>query len=650
MLPVSNLTRMRIILKCRHVTSISSYDQFVTSFRSYSDVPGQVKPIRIGCASGFWGDTAVSVPQLVHHGKIDFLVFDYLSEITMSLLTAVKAKNSDFGYCPDFVHAAIGPFVKDIKSKGIRVISNAGGVNPFSCAHSLSQVAKKSSVDLKIAVVAGDDLKAYGYQLDEKDIIPLDGNNTSLPEKLQSVNAYLGAGPIAQALDEGADVVITGRCVDSAVVLAPLMHKFKWKPDQYDMLAAGSLAGHLVECGAQSTGGIFTDWDQVNGWENIGFPIVECSADGSFILTKPPNTGGLVSFATAAEQLVYEIGDPKRYVLPDVICDFSQVDIKEIEGLKDAVQVTGARGYAPSHHYKVCATYADGYRATAVACIGGMRSREKGHKTAQAILKRMRGIYKQLGLKDFQRVNIQILGTTDSYFQENKSSHSKDLKEAVLWIAAHHHEKRALELFAREIASAGTGMAPGLTGIVGGRPKVSPVLHLYSFLYPKDKISVTITLDDSTPESYMPPVIKDGTSPREEVDKPASVPLQKGDNTYKLVDLAYARSGDKGNSANIGIIARDSAFLPYIREYITEEVVEEFFSHLFNKTGEKAVHRYEWPGIDGFNFVLSDVLGGGGVASLRSDPQGKAFAQLLLDYELRNMPNLLELRKDSRAG
>ncbi|CAJ1048283.1 uncharacterized protein lratb.1 [Xyrichtys novacula] len=444
-------------------------------------------PVRIGCASGFWGDTATSVPQLIYSGKLDFLVFDYLSEITMSLLTAAKTKMPNMGYAPDFVQVALAPFINDIHRKGIRVVSNAGGVNPLACAEAIQEVLKKADLDLKVAVVTGDDLMPHRSGLSEVKMAD-DGSRQSLPKTLHSMNAYLGAEPIRRCLDRGAHIVVTGRCVDSAVALGPLMHSFGWQKDDYDLLAAGSLAGHLIECGAQSTGGIFTDWHKIPDWDNMGFPVVECSSDGSFVLSKPPKTGGLVSFATVAEQLVYEIGDPRRYLLPDVVCDFSQVSIKKMRGVDGgAVRVTGAKGLPPSHDYKVCATYMDGFRATAVCPVGGPRATEKARRTAESIIKRTKRIFKQLGMEDFSAVNIQVLGAEDTY---GENARSKGSREAVLWMAVHHKQKKALELFAREVAPAGTGMAPGLTGIVGGRPRVSPVLKPFFFLHPKSQLKV----------------------------------------------------------------------------------------------------------------------------------------------------------------
>ncbi|XP_053271813.1 uncharacterized protein lratb.1 [Pleuronectes platessa] len=602
----------------------------------------RTEPVRIGCASGFWGDTATSVPQLIYSGKLDFLVFDYLSEITMSLLTAAKTKMPNLGYAPDFVHVALAPFINDIHRKGIRVVSNAGGVNPLACAEAIQEVIKKAGLDLKVAVVTGDDLMPQRSSLTEVKMAG-DGSRQRLPKTLHSMNAYLGAGPIRRCLDLGADIVVTGRCVDSAVALGPLMHTFGWQRDDFDLLAAGSLAGHLIECGAQSTGGIFTDWHKVPDWDNMGFPVVECSRDGSFVLSKPPKTGGLVSFGTVAEQLVYEIGDPRRYLLPDVICDFSQVSIKEIPGVEGgAVKVTGAKGFTPSNDYKVCATYMDGFRATAVCPVGGPRATEKARRTADTIIKRTKRMFKQLGMEDFSSVNVQVLGAEDTY---GPNADTKGSREAVIWMAVSHKQKKALELFAREVAPAGTGMAPGLTGIVGGRPRVSPVLKPFFFLHPKSELKADIHVDGQLvetlseaeldkPELEAPPTTEDDAPERD---------LPSGRYSYRLEELAYTRSGDKGDSANIGVVARHPLFFPYLKKHLTSSVVEEYFSHLLQPGVANAVTRFTLPGIHGLNFVLQSSLGGGGVASLRSDPQGKAFGQMLLDVKLRGLPDLKSL-------
>ncbi|KAK6322990.1 hypothetical protein J4Q44_G00053290 [Coregonus suidteri] len=597
--------------------------------------------VRIGCASGFWGDTSASVPQLIYSGKIDYLVFDYLSEITMSLLAAAKTKMPNMGYAPDFVQVAIAPFIHDIHKKGIRVVSNAGGVNPLACAAAIQEVVKKAGLHLKVAVVTGDDLMAQKDSLSE--VRMADGvSRSKLPKTVHSMNAYLGAVPIQKCLDLGADIVVTGRCVDSAVALGPLMHSFGWKQNNYDLLAAGSLAGHLIECGAQATGGIFTDWHTVPAWDNMGFPVVECSADGSFVLSKPPKTGGLVSFGTVAEQLVYEIGDPQKYLLPDVTCDFSNVKISEVAGVEGGVvKVTGARGFAPSNDYKVCATYMDGYRATAVCPVGGPRATEKARRTAESIIKRTRRMFKQLGLEDFSSVNIQVLGAEDTY---GPHSNNTTPREVVVWMAVRHGQKKALEVFAREIAPAGTGMAPGLMGIVGGRPRVSPVLKPFFFMHAKSQLKVDVHIGGEHAETHTEAELDSPEAPPPAEEKAVPVAdLPSGPHSYRLEELAYTRSGDKGDSSNIGVISRHPLYFPYLKQHLTEAVVEGYFQHLIQPDTHDAVTRYELPGIHALNFVLQSSLGGGGVASIRCDPQGKAYGQMLLDLKLTGLPDLKSL-------
>jgi len=618
-------------------TSTTALEQKHFHHRINTDQQRRHQHVRIGCASGFWGDTSVSAPQLVHHGNIDFLVFDYLAEITMSLLAKAKSINPDLGFAPDFVLYAVGPLLKTIKQKGIRVVSNAGGINPQACAAAMAKACAKAGVDMNIAVVTGDDLSSMlgGYEF----------QHHKLPNNIQSINAYLGAGPIARCLDLGADIVITGRCVDSAVTLAPLIHTYKWDLGDYNRLAAGSLAGHLIECGAQVTGGIFTDWESVPDWDVMGFPIVECYENGDFMVTKPPNTGGLVNTATVAEQLVYEIGDPENYLLPDVSCNFSNVTLENHPEQPHTVTVQGVSGTKPSDMYKTSATYMDGYRATAVSPIVGPNSVSKGERTAQAIIKRCSGIFRALGLDDFKRVHIEMLGSEGNYGRFRRNSYTR---ECVSWIAVEHSQKKALEIFVKELAPAGTGMAPGLTAIVGGRPKVSPVLKLHSLLFPKRFVDVDIHMNGELVERYREPEKTPSTSSvnvetKVSANDESESKVTEGSHTYQLGELAYTRSGDKGNDANIGVVCRNADYYPLLEHKLTAQMVEKYFSHLFEgdiKVGKCRVTRHKLPGIYGFNFVLQDVLGGGGVASLRSDPQGKALGQMLQDLRVGNVPDL----------
>jgi Acyclic terpene utilisation family protein AtuA len=288
-------------------------------------------PVRIGGASGFWGDSSVGAPQLVSSGEIDYLVFDYLAELTMSILAGARLKKPELGYATDFVTQAMRSVLQECVQKGIRVVSNAGGVNPLACAQALKNLAEELGVSVRIAVVTGDDVMPLLPELraQEPAVSELQ-SGAPLPENVLTANAYLGALPIKAALDAGAHIVITGRCVDSAVTLGVLMHEFGWTSQDYDALAGGSLAGHILECGCQATGGLHTDWQDVPDWAHIGYPIAQCYADGSFVATKPANTGGLVVPAVIAEQMLYEIGDPAAYLLPDVVCDFTQVQLQDL--------------------------------------------------------------------------------------------------------------------------------------------------------------------------------------------------------------------------------------------------------------------------------------------------------------------------------
>ena len=432
------------------------------------------KTVKIGCASAFWGDTSSAAPQLVHSGSIDYLVFDYLAEVTMSILAGAKIKNPDLGYATDFIKH-IGPLLTDIKKQGIKVISNAGGINLKSCRNAVLEEAKKAGIELNIAIVEGDNLINQENALRELPVKELETNKT-MPKGIVSINAYLGADGIRQALKHGADIVITGRCVDSAVVLGPLMYEFDWKHNEYDKLAAGSLAGHIIECGAQCTGGNFTDWHLVNNFDNMGFPIVEVESDGGFIVTKPKGTGGIISFGSVAEQFLYEIGNPGSYILPDVTCDFTNVHIKEVDHEK--VLVKGAKGIAPTNTYKVSATYLHGYRITIAVIICGINAPKKAQVSANAIIKKTKRIFSENGLGDYMDTNISIIGTETTY---GKNGAKTEPREVLLRIIARHKQKDALILLSRELAQASTGMTPGFINMLGGRPSVSPSIRLFSF-------------------------------------------------------------------------------------------------------------------------------------------------------------------------
>ena len=580
------------------------------------------KIVRIGCGAGFWGDSPEGPAQLVRKGDIHYLVMDYLAEITMSILARMKAKKPELGYATDFVTMVMKPLAKEIAAKKIRVVTNAGGVNPDACRDALLAAFKEAGVDLKVAVVRGDDLSASAdaYRAaGTKEMF----SGVAMPEKLASVNAYLGAFPIAAALDDGADVVITGRVVDSAVVLGPLIHEFGWKPGDYDLLSAGSLAGHVVECGTQATGGIFTDWRKVaDDWDDMGFPIAECAADGSFVISKPEGTGGLVSTATIAEQVVYEVGDPRRYILPDVTADWSAVRLEQVG--PDRVKVSGAKGAAPTDSYKVSATYADGYRAQVTMMIAGREAKERAEATAKAILARSERLMRAAGFDGFADSSVEILGSEANFGAQSRAGTTR---EVVLKIAVRHASKDALGIFAREIFPAATAMAQSLTGFAGGRREPQPIVRLFSFLAPKADIRVAYEFDGKTREiaPHLPNDVSGDLTP----DTSGEIPAATGKlATVPLVALAHGRSGDKGDIGNIGVLARKADYLPWIRRSATPEAVGRYFAHFV----KGKVERFEWPGLNGLNFMLHEGLAGGGIASLRHDPQGKALAQIFMDF------------------
>lgn len=592
------------------------------------------RPLRIGCASGFWGDSEAGAAQLVQHGQIDYLVFDYLAEITMSLLARARAKSSDAGYAPDFVKV-VAQLAPELQAQGIRVVANAGGVNPQACASALAAALQAQGIVMHIAVVEGDDLS------DQAESLRAEGtremfSGEPMPARLLSVNAYLGAQPIAAALDAGAQIVITGRVVDSAVTLGPLVHEFGWDWNDWDKLATGSLAGHIIECGTQCTGGLFTDWQTVPGWDNMGFPIAECAPDGrSVVITKPQGTGGLLVPATVAEQIVYEIADPKRYLLPDVVCDFS--DVRLVQDGTDRVRVSGARGTPAPETYKVSATWSDGWRLLGTLMIGGNQAAAKANRVGESILQRCTRLLAERGLPGFTETSLEVLGAESTYGPHARTQHSR---EVVLKLAAKHPQREALELLAREIAPSATAMAQGITGFSAGRPSPSPVVRLFSFLVSQSGVTPRVSVDGQplafTPRQMAAP---DAAPPSAAAASPASTAAPAGPTArVPLLRLAHGRSGDKGDSSNVGVIARSPAAYAELLRVLSAEVVKDYFAHV----AQGPVSRYELPGFLALNFVLERALGGGGVASLRYDPQGKAFAQMLLDLEVEIPTSVLD--------
>ena len=584
------------------------------------------KKIRIGGASGYWGESMMATPQLLQVDGLDYLVYDFLAEITMSIMARARASRPEAGYATDFITGVLKPNLRDIADKKVKILTNAGGVNPQSCGAAARALIAEMGLDLKVAVISGDDLLANGDQLTAyKDMF----SGVEFPEvdKLASVNAYLGGFPVAAALDAGADIVITGRSVDSAVTLGACIHAFGWTPEDYDQLAGGSLAGHIIECGPQATGGNFTDWQLVkDNIANIGYPFIDIDAQGDFTCSKLEGTGGIVNVGTVAEQMVYEIGDPQAYMLPDVTCDFSNVTITQSGD--NVVRVEKAKGYPPSDSYKVSATYFDGFRVGTMMSFVGLEAAEKARVFAAAAFKRSRYQLRQHNLADFEETSIEIIGDDSQYGAAAVSSSSR---EVVLKIAAKHEDMSGAGALLKEISGLGLATPAGLAMFAGSRPKPSPLVRLFSFLIPKKHIAITLDVDGV--ESQIDVI--DGqpfdASKLQRPEAPAAIE-QDGLVEVPLVKLAWGRSGDKGNKANVGIIARDASYLPYIWAALDEAAIVRRFGH-FMAEGSGCT-RYYLPGSHAINFLIDEALGGGGVASLRNDPQGKAYAQILLDHPI----------------
>jgi hypothetical protein len=576
--------------------------------------------VRFGAWAAFWGDTSRAARQILRVEDLDYLVSDYLAEITMALLARARAKDPTVGYVQEAIDV-LTPIMPELHERRIKVVTNAGALNAGACAAALQQAAAAAGTPLRVAAVEGDDLMGRLEQImagQPRDMF----TGEPVPAGVSSMNAYLGARGIAQALGAGADIVVTGRCADAAVVLGPLMHEFGWADDEYDLLAAGSLVGHIIECGPQCTGGIHTDWDAVPGWDDMGYPIAEVGRDGVAVITKPLGTGGLVSPGTVGEQILYEIGDPSAYVMPDVVCDWREVTLEQVG--PDRVQVSGARGRAPTTSYKVTATYQDGYRAMTSAMFSGLDAAGRARRAGNAVVSRTERLLAEDGLPPLSESSVEVIGAGDTFGAQPPNDAAT---EAVLKIGVRHVSKDALQIFAGEFIPFGL-IAQGMTGVFAGRPRVAPVFRVFHLLADKANTPVTVRLGDqltavdvspgSGDAQIATPLVNDAPVNGSQPARVISVPLRR---------LAYGRSGDKGDKANIGLMARTPEFAPLIRDQVSVERVAAFFAHY----GPKRVERWELPGLNAVNFLIDGVLGGsGGTSTLRYDPQGKSYAAMLL--------------------
>lgn len=579
--------------------------------------------IRIGGATASFSDTALSVPQLLEAGGLDYLIFDYLAEGSMGIFGRMQATDPAAGFGTDFLTVHVGPYLEEIAAQDVKVVANAGGVNPSGLAAALEALITEQGLSLTVAYVEGDDLRDQIEQLRTAGQCDM-FDSAPFPDHVISANAYLGAFPIAAALSAGADIVVTGRVVDSAVVLGPLIHEFQWASDDHDLLAAGTLAGHLLECGAQVTGGTFTDWREVPDWANIGYPIGECHADGTLVITKPRATGGLVSIGTVAEQLLYEVNDPSDYIVADVRCDFTAVQLEQLA--PDRVRVSGAKGRAPTDSYKACITFDKGWRAIAYQPIIGEEAQQKAERQAEALFARSKVLLRGRNLPDFTLTETVMIGAEQSFGSHARAAGTREL---VCKLVVDHPDQEGAAIFAREQWAGISGMAVGTS--INLATLVMPLTGTFLFLIDKRAATPTMTIGGTTckvPIANGQPLV----SPTA-VARPALVPLLLTNPIeVDLVRLAWARSGDKGQLFNVAVIARRPEWLPFLKAALTPEAVSEWYRHLGANGREPEVRTYDVPGVHALNLVIGGALPGGINASTRLDPAAKGMAQMLLRF------------------
>lgn len=450
------------------------------------------KTVRIANGQGFWGDSILGPIRLVEEGPLDYLTLDYLAEVTMSIMQKLKGRDPNKGYATDFV-SLLDRILPTLVEKDIKVVANAGGVNPQACMEAVLEVMRSHGLEgEKVAIVEGDDILdgIDGLMSSGEEFLNMDTGAplSSVRERVTSANVYLGAFPIAEALATGARIVITGRGTDPGLVLGPMIHEFGWQPGDDDLLAAGTVAGHIVECGAQCTGGNYTDWRSVPDLARVGYPIIEAEADGSFVITKHEGTGGAVNIDTVCHQLAYEMGDPAAYLTPDVIADFTSFKIEQ-DGL-DRVRVSGVKGAPATSQYKVSMSYSDGWKSVGELTISGPDALEKARLCAAIVWERlaMDGCEypEEERLEEYVGAGVCHRGIPEA--------ETDAPPEVILRMGVKGPDKAKVSRFGPELVPLVTSGPPGVTGFAGGRPKAAEIIGFWPSLVTKDKIQTTVSV------------------------------------------------------------------------------------------------------------------------------------------------------------
>lgn len=452
--------------------------------------------IRIGNGQGFWGDNIDAPIQLLRGGDLDYLGMDYLAEVTLSIMMRQKLKDPSAGYARDFI-GFIRRVLPDLVERKVRVLTNAGGLNPQACRERILEVARELGISgVRVGIVEGDDLLdrlpdlvAAGHSLEN-----MDTGEPIAPhlDMMSSANAYLGARPVVDALEQDALIVLCGRVTDTALALAPAIHAFGWTEDDWDRLAAGTIAGHILECGPQCTGGNFTRWEEVPDLWNVGYPVVEANPDGTFVVTKQPGTGGMVTIDTVSEQLLYEMGDPNTYITPDVVADFTSIQLEQ-EG-PDRVRVSGIRGRERTDSLKVSASYLHGFKASGQLTVVGPRAVDKARLCADIVWKRL----ERAGVVfAADQCEVEVVGTDACL--PGITPIAEDPSEVVLHIGVRDADYAKVERFGKELAPLVTSGPPGVTGFASGRPKPQRVVAYWPALLDREEVEnhLRITVEES---------------------------------------------------------------------------------------------------------------------------------------------------------
>ena len=446
-------------------------------------------PVLIANGQGFWGDSPLGPVRLVNEGPLHYLTLDYLAEVTMSIMQKLKQRDPSAGYATDFVKM-LERILPTCKEKGICVVANAAGVNPDACLEAIKTVVAELGLSgVRIAVIQGDDI------LDELDDLMAAGETfTNMDtgetlagqrDKVLSANVYIGAGPVAEALDQGADIILAGRVTDPSLVAGPLMHEFGWSATDYDQLAAATVAGHILECGAQCTGGNYVNWREVPDMARIGYPVVEAEEDGSFVVTKHEGTGGLVNIETVSSQLLYEMGDPKHYLTPDVQADFTTIKLDQVG--ENRVRVSGIKGIAPTDTYKVSISCHEGYKIAGNIVFSGPDAIDKAHKAAEVLFERLK-----MGGVDIPEQDrfVEVFGT--NVCLDGIVPTPEQPGEVMLRVGARGADRNQLSRLGMELAPLATSGPPGVTGFAGGRPKASPIIGFWPALMDKRRVKTSV--------------------------------------------------------------------------------------------------------------------------------------------------------------